>query len=189
MCQFSVKIDNIWFFHLNLRKLPNYLQYFGSNIVEGVAESWVEVDEAGWRWMHSLVIPFDDIFKNLSLVVSYTQVMLHSHWYYWTSSCTRDIPGTRFHLIPFLEVEILVGGGGCAKVYSPLSPTSHIPCILMNNTCSQAVCPVMLLSWPAAWWKVIFRTTCFAYPVFASKFWNAKMNIPRMYLTASSKWL
>ena len=25
--------------------------------------------------------------------------------------CTRDIPGTRFHLIPFLEVEILVGRG------------------------------------------------------------------------------
>ena len=39
-------------------------EYFGSNIVEGVAESWVEaemswveVDGAGWRWVHSLVIP------------------------------------------------------------------------------------------------------------------------------------
>ena len=43
-----------------------------SNIVEGVAESWVEaemswvevemswveVDGAGWRWVHGLVIPF-----------------------------------------------------------------------------------------------------------------------------------
>ena len=62
-------------------KLPNYVQSFGSNIVEGVAESWVEteiswvevemswvevdeaewswveVDGAGWRWMHGLVIP------------------------------------------------------------------------------------------------------------------------------------
>ena len=45
-------------------KLPNYVQYFGSNIVEGVAESWVEaemswveVDGAGWRWVHGLVIP------------------------------------------------------------------------------------------------------------------------------------
>ena len=34
------------------------MQYFGSNIVEGVAESsvkaeigWVEVGGAGWRWM------------------------------------------------------------------------------------------------------------------------------------------
>ena len=33
------------------------MQYFGPNIVEGIAEnwveteiSWVEVDEAGWRW-------------------------------------------------------------------------------------------------------------------------------------------
>ena len=41
------------------------MQYFGSNIVEGVAESWVEaemswmkVDGAGWRWVHGLVIPF-----------------------------------------------------------------------------------------------------------------------------------
>ena len=25
-------------------KLPNYVQYFGSNLVEGVAESWVEVE-------------------------------------------------------------------------------------------------------------------------------------------------
>ena len=48
------------------------MQYFGSNIVEGVAESWVEaemswvevemswveVDGAGWRWVHGLVMPF-----------------------------------------------------------------------------------------------------------------------------------
>ena len=45
--QFSVKTDNIWFFDLNLGKLPNYVQYFGSNVVEGVAESWVEVDGGG----------------------------------------------------------------------------------------------------------------------------------------------
>ena len=51
-------------FGLNLGKLPNYVQYFDSNIVEGVAESWVEtemswveVDGAGWRWVHGLVIP------------------------------------------------------------------------------------------------------------------------------------
>ena len=44
-----------------------------------------------------------------------------------------------------------------------LSPTSHIPCMSMYNTCSQAVCPFMLLSWPAASLKVIFHTTCFAY--------------------------
>ena len=47
------------------------MQYFGSNIVEGVTESWVkaeksweevemswvEEDGAGWRWVHCLVIP------------------------------------------------------------------------------------------------------------------------------------
>ena len=121
VCQFSVKMDNIWFFDLNLGKLSNYVQYLGSNFVEGDAESWVEVEMnweevygAGWRWVHSLVIPFDDIFKNLSLVVSYTPVMLHSQWRY--HHCTRDIPVTRFHLMPFPEVEILVGG---ARVYTP----------------------------------------------------------------------
>ena len=43
------------FFSLNLGKMSNYMQYFGSNIVEGVAEcwveaemNWVEVDGAGW---------------------------------------------------------------------------------------------------------------------------------------------
>ena len=70
MHQFSDKTDNFeflgpnlpknefwgWKFGLNLGKLPNYVQYFGSNIVEGVAESWVEaemswveVDGTGWR--------------------------------------------------------------------------------------------------------------------------------------------
>ena len=64
MCQFSVKMDNFECFGLNLGKLPNHMQYFGSNIVEGVAESWgeveiswVKVDEAGWSWVHGLVIP------------------------------------------------------------------------------------------------------------------------------------
>ena len=56
--QSSVKMDKFGFFGLNLGKLSNYVWYFGSNIVEGVAESWVEaemswveVDGAGWRWM------------------------------------------------------------------------------------------------------------------------------------------
>ena len=47
VCQFSVKMDNFRFYSLNLGKLPNYVQCFGSNIVEGVAESWVET-EMNW---------------------------------------------------------------------------------------------------------------------------------------------
>ena len=54
--QFSVKMGNFEFFGLNLGKLPNYVWYFGSNIVEGVAESWeetqmswLEVHGVGWR--------------------------------------------------------------------------------------------------------------------------------------------
>ena len=50
------------------------MQYFGSNIVEGVAESWVEakmswveVDGAGWRGVHGLVIPI--FFQAPSVVV------------------------------------------------------------------------------------------------------------------------
>ena len=60
--RFSVKMDNFEFSGLNL---PNYVRYFGSNIAEGVAESWVEVemsqlevDGAGWSWVHGSVIPF-----------------------------------------------------------------------------------------------------------------------------------
>ena len=32
------------------------MQYFGLNIVKGVAENWVEVDGTGWRWVHGLAI-------------------------------------------------------------------------------------------------------------------------------------
>ena len=52
----SVKMDNFEFFGVNLGKLPNYVEYFGSNIVEGVAENWVEAEmswvevEMSWRW-------------------------------------------------------------------------------------------------------------------------------------------
>ena len=42
--QFSVKMDNFEFFGLNLGKLLNYMRYFGSNIVEGAAQSWVEAE-------------------------------------------------------------------------------------------------------------------------------------------------
>ena len=45
--QFSDKTNNFEFFGLNLGKLPNYVQYFGSNIVESVAESWLEA-EMSW---------------------------------------------------------------------------------------------------------------------------------------------
>ena len=56
--------DNFEVFGLNLRKLPNYVRYFVSYNVEGVAESWmdaemswVEVDKAGWGWVHGLATP------------------------------------------------------------------------------------------------------------------------------------
>ena len=44
-------MENFKFFGLNLGKLPNYVQYLGSNIVEDVAESWGEVDGAGRSWV------------------------------------------------------------------------------------------------------------------------------------------
>ena len=51
------------------------MQYFGSKIVEGVAESWVEaemscvqVDGAEWRWVHGLVIPKKYLFQTENLL-------------------------------------------------------------------------------------------------------------------------
>ena len=49
------------------------MRYFGSNNVEGVAESWVEtemswlgVDGAGWRWVNGLLIPnVNMLIKNM----------------------------------------------------------------------------------------------------------------------------
>ena len=37
-------MDNFEFFYLNLGKLPYYVQYFGSNNVDGVGESWLEAE-------------------------------------------------------------------------------------------------------------------------------------------------
>ena len=54
-------MDNFEFFGPTFGKLPDYVRYFGSNNIEGVADSWVEVQIAGWRWMElgaHLVIPF-----------------------------------------------------------------------------------------------------------------------------------
>ena len=73
-CQYLVKMNNFKVFSLNLGKLPNYLRWFGSNNVEGVAESWVEAEISwmelggdwyelggdGWSWVHSLVIPYSN---------------------------------------------------------------------------------------------------------------------------------
>ena len=58
MCTyFQTKRTTLTFWAQICPKLPNYVQYFGSNIAEGFAESlvkvemsWVEVDGAGWRW-------------------------------------------------------------------------------------------------------------------------------------------
>ena len=61
------KIPCVPIFSQNLGKLSNYVQYFGSNIVEGVAESWVEAEmswvevEMSWEELdgvHGLVMPF-----------------------------------------------------------------------------------------------------------------------------------
>ena len=55
-CQVFFKKDNFLFFSLNLGKLPNCVQYFSPNIVDSIAESWVEaemswveVEGTGWR--------------------------------------------------------------------------------------------------------------------------------------------
>ena len=41
VCQFSSKTDNFEFFGLNLGKLPNYVRYFGSYNVEGIAKEGI----------------------------------------------------------------------------------------------------------------------------------------------------
>ena len=43
------KENNLGFFGLNFDKLPNYVRYFACFNIDGVAESWVEIDPAVWR--------------------------------------------------------------------------------------------------------------------------------------------
>ena len=49
--QFSVKMDNFEFFDQHLGKLPNYVRYFGTNIVEVLQRAGWRLKWAGWRWM------------------------------------------------------------------------------------------------------------------------------------------
>ena len=63
--KYLVKMNSSEFFGLNLGNSSNYVRHFGSNNVEGVAESWAEAEMswrevdggrrrlkwAGWRWM------------------------------------------------------------------------------------------------------------------------------------------
>ena len=56
----------LWIFGPKLGKIAWYMQYWGSNNVEGVAENWVEVemgwvDGAAWSGVHGIVTPN---FKN-----------------------------------------------------------------------------------------------------------------------------
>ena len=85
VCQFSVKVDNFNFFDLSLGKLPNYVQYFGSNKVElQKAEwrdemSWIEVDEAGWRWME-VGARFSNTLKQTAFSKPSVKFMLNAYY-------------------------------------------------------------------------------------------------------------
>ena len=66
MCgNFKAKKDNFEFFGLNFGKLPSHVQYFGSYNVDVVAESWVEVGGAEWRWVYGLAIPIEKYLQSI----------------------------------------------------------------------------------------------------------------------------
>ena len=84
LCQFLIKTDKFEFFGLNLRKLPNFMRYSGSNNVDVVVKSWVEakmswvgVDGAGWSWVHGLAIPVI-FFLNASFSLTMSFYIFHS---------------------------------------------------------------------------------------------------------------
>ena len=63
VCQVSYKLDSFEIFVLDLGKLLNYVRYFGSYNVQGVAESyveaeigWVELGGTGCKWAQGLKI-------------------------------------------------------------------------------------------------------------------------------------
>ena len=90
------------------------MQYFGSNIVESVAESWVEaemrwveVDGAGWRWVYSLVIPIaDQFFKHfvkLSISTIFKDIQKQPPEMFYKKGVLKNFPR--------------ITGKHCAKVY------------------------------------------------------------------------
>ena len=83
----SIQIGKLLIFWPKFGKIRKYVQYFGSNIVEDVAESWVEaemswveVDGAGWRWVHGLVIPFIKVRSLINFNVSLEAILEGLVW-------------------------------------------------------------------------------------------------------------
>ena len=79
VCQFLVRTDNFEFFGLNLGKLSNYMQYIIVLITLRVLQraGWrcVEVDGAGWRWVHGLAIPV----LILVFILVFILISVHHH--------------------------------------------------------------------------------------------------------------
>ena len=69
MCtNFQAKQTTFNFIGLNLGKLPNYMRYFGSNNVEGIAKSWNEAEvEAEMNWVE-VVARFSNTHLSHSLL-------------------------------------------------------------------------------------------------------------------------
>ena len=114
--QFSVEMDNFYFFDLNLGKLPSYVRYFGSNNVRELGGGWnelveggwrkVELGASGWKWVHGLVIPFLYSMMNKLLKL----------FGFWLAQCRSNPP------------QVFLGKGIpkiCSK-FAPKQPCQHV---------------------------------------------------------------
>ena len=130
---------------------------------------------------------------------SYTPVMLHSHWHYWSSSLHKGYPWYKFesHTI-FWSWDTSEGGGGGWGVYPP---TPYFPCSLylcmltiVAKRCTfknlfRSCLPSYVVVLPCNFTEGNILYYMFCIFSFASKFWNTNVDITRMYLNASLEWL
>ena len=125
--------------------------------------------------------------------VIYTPVILHSQWRYWWPSLHKRYPLYKFPSHAISSSWDISRGWG---VYTPLTPTSQIPCMLTIvaknvyvkiklNLCRNCL-PIYVVVLPCNFTGGNISYYMFCIFSFASKFYNAQMNIPRMYLPASS---
>ena len=161
-------MGNFEFFGPTFGKLPDYVRYFGSNNVEGVADSWVEVqmswvevDGAGCTFSNTLSKFCFKAIISCSFIICFR--ILWFHLSLMTSS--KNIPASKrlnFSLDFFFILGILPGSSSTLK--KVLKP------FLRLNSCLILAQSLAHFSWLFSYWLSSSRKFSIIGLIFGPKF-------------------
>ena len=134
--------------------------------------------------------------------VSYTPVMLRSQWHHWSPSLHKGYP---WYKVPSHTISRSwdtsggEGGGWRGGMYIPLPPYFPYPLyahysskkvyVQIKYSLFRSCLPSYVVVLPCSFTEGNISYYMFCILIFSSKFWNTKMDISRIYLTGSPKWL